>query len=209
MRAADAGRNEVGGPDMKTSRILRLALPALAAVALAGCVTAPGYGYRAGQGDYYYGQPSVEYRYRGGYGPYHHGYGYPYGYGRSGWSFGIHYGHPYYRYGYGYGGRYAYPWYGWPWYGYPYHHRPPVVVRPRPDGDGNREAPPWRDLDRLRELERNRRGVMHIEREPLRADAGRSAPPPQPTMRSPARSRMGENIGRARHTQGIGQEQED
>jgi hypothetical protein len=208
MPGADAGRIEVGGPDMKTIRFLRLALPALAAAAVAGCVTAPGYGYRGGQGDYYYGQPSVEYRYRGGYGPYHHGYGYPYGYGRSGWSFGIHYGHPYYRYGYGYGGRYGYPWYGWPWYGYPYHHRPPVVVRPRPDGDGNREAPPWRDLDRLRELERNRRGVPGIEREPLRPDVARTAMPTRPPVRNETRSRMANDIERARGGRPI-REQED
>ena len=43
-------------------------LPAVVAATLAGCAT--GYSYRSGNGDYYYGQPSVEYRYYGGYGPY-------------------------------------------------------------------------------------------------------------------------------------------
>lgn len=188
---------------MKSTRILRLALLALAAAAVAGCVTTPGYGYRTGQGDYYYGQPSVEYRYRGGYGPYHGGYGYPYGYGRSGWSFGISYGHPYYRYGYG--GRYAYPWYGWPYYGHPYY-RPPVVVRPRPDG--NSEVPPWRDLDRLRELERNRRGARIIDNAPMRPDVAGNAPP-RPTVRTEARSRIGEDIRRSREAPRVGREQED
>lgn len=191
---------------MKTIRILRLALLALAAAAVAGCVTTPGYGYRGGQGDYYYGQPSVDYRYRGGYGPYHHGYGYPYGYGRSGWSFGVYYGHPYYRYGYG--ARYGFPWYGWPYYGHPYY-RPPVVVRPDPDPDGNpSDVPPWRDLDRLRELDRNRRGVMDIEREPMRPDVARTAYP-RPPVRTEARSRMGIQIERTRKAPPTIQEQED
>jgi hypothetical protein len=203
MRKAHAAAIAVGDTDMKSTRILRLALLALATAAVAGCVTSPGYGYRAGQGDYYYGQPSVEYRYRGGYGPYHGGYGYPYGYGRSGWSFGISYGHPYYRYGYG--GRYAFPWYGWPYYGYPYY-RPPVVVRPRPDG--NSDVPPWRDLDRLRELERNRRGVPGIEREPLRPDVARTAMPNRPPVRNETRSRMANDVERARGGRPI-REQED
>jgi predicted small secreted protein len=195
-----------GIPNMKAIRILRLALLALAAAALAGCVTAPGYGYRGGQGDYYYGQPSVDYRYRGGYGPYDHSYGYPYGYGRSGWSFGMYYGHPYYRYGHPwYGARYGHPWYGWPYYGYPYY-RPPVVVRPRPDGTA--EVPPWRDLDRLRELERNRRGVPGIEREPLRPDVARTTLPTQPPLRSETRSRMSNDVERASRARVI-REQED
>jgi hypothetical protein len=192
-----------GIPDMKAIRILRLALLALAAAAVAGCVTSPGYGYRGGQGDYYYGQPSADYGYRGGYGPYHGGYGYPYGYGHSGLTIGVYYGHPYYRYGYG--ARYGYPWYGWPYYGYPYY-RPPVVVRPRPGG--NSDVPPWRDLDRLRELERNRR-VMDIEGEPMRPEVARAAPPPRPPVRTESRSRIGGNIERARTAPRVGREQED
>ena len=135
---------------------LKLALPAAVVLLLAGCITDP-YRYRGGYGgDYYYGQPSVEYRHYGGYGGYYGGYGgygHPY-YGRSGWSFGLRYGYPYGGYGrYGYG--------GWPYYyggGWPY--RPPIIVRPRPDPDpdGGHEPdgdpqgpPPWRDLDRLRD----------------------------------------------------------
>ena len=121
-----------------------LLLPALAAgmaAMLGGCVS--GYQYRDGAGDYYYGQPSVQYR-DYGYGRYGSaGYGYPGGYG----GYGGYYGYPY-GYG-GYGG-----------YGYPYW-RPPVhTVRPgphdgghtggdrRPDHKGDR--PPWRNLGDLR-----------------------------------------------------------
>ena len=82
-------------------------LPAVVAATLAGCAT--GYSYRSGNGDYYYGQPSVEYRYYGGYGPY--GYGSYYGNG--------YYGNSYYgSIGYGYS-PYGYGW-GRPYYGYPY-----------------------------------------------------------------------------------------
>ena len=67
----------------------KLLLPIAATALLAGCVTTAPYGYRGGgQGDYYYGSPSVEYRYHG------YGYGDPYGYGGYG----------------GYGGLYG--WYG-------------------------------------------------------------------------------------------------
>lgn len=105
--------------------IRHLALATLAALALGGCAT--DYAYRGGAGgDYYYGQPSVQY-YDYGYGaPYGSLYGYP-----GGWSIGL-------GYGWGYGG-YGYPGYGYPYYGgyypyYPYwpyywhrrhHHRPP------------------------------------------------------------------------------------
>lgn len=140
---------------------LKLAVPAAVVLLLAGCITDP-YAYRGGYGgDYYYGQPSVEYRHHGYYGGY---YGHPY-YGRSGWSFGMQYGYPY---GYGGYGRYGYGRYGyggWPYYrggGWP--HRPPVIVRPHPDPDpdGGHGAggdpqgpPPWRDLDRLRDRDVN------------------------------------------------------
>ncbi|TQD40893.1 hypothetical protein, partial [Marilutibacter aestuarii] len=128
--------------------IRKLLLPALTVALLGGCVS--GYGYRpAGSGGYYYGQPSVEYRYYGGY-------GYPYG--------GSRYG--YYNYNR--------PGWGYPYYGYPgYYPRPPIVVRPphrpdhphkpdhpgrpdRPDhpdvGDGG-NRPPWRDLDNINRRE--------------------------------------------------------
>ena len=42
----------------------------LAATVLAGCVTDYNYRGHGGSGDYYYGRPSVEYRYYGGYGGY-------------------------------------------------------------------------------------------------------------------------------------------
>jgi hypothetical protein len=91
---------------------------ALAAALLGGCVS--GYQYRDGAGDYYYGQPQVEYRDYGygGYGGYggdggYGGYGgydnRPYGYG-SGWGGQIGYGSGGYGYPYGYGG-YGYPYY--------------------------------------------------------------------------------------------------
>jgi hypothetical protein len=97
--------------------IRKLLLPALAAVLLGGCVT--GYDYRGGNGDYYYGQPSVDY-----YDGYYGGYGYP------GWSGMMGFGYGYGGYGYG-GYGYGYPYYG---YGYPYY-PPVIIVRPdRPSG---------------------------------------------------------------------------
>jgi len=93
--------------------IRKLLLPALAATLLGGCVT--GYDYRGGSGDYYYGQPSVDYDYYGGY----------YGYGYPGWHGSLGFG---YGYG-GYGGYYG----GYPYYGYGYPYYPPVIiVRPDP-----------------------------------------------------------------------------
>lgn len=117
----------------------KLFVPVLAAAALAGCVTTPGY-YSGGNGGYYSAQPSVRY-----YGGANYGYG-DYGYGG--------YGSPYSYYG-GYSQ-------------YPYYYRRPIVIRPphghRPGdghnhggghgnghGNGNghggpdRPRPPWRD----------------------------------------------------------------
>lgn len=121
-------------------------LAVLAAAALAGCAT--GYSYRGGGGDYYYGQPRIEYRYHDdpfgyygsyGFGSYAPGYYYD-RYGRL--VYGISYG--YYGYPYGYGSQW--------WY------------RPRPHGNGHaggnhdgdhddghdadREdrRPPWRNI---------------------------------------------------------------
>ena len=133
--------------------IRKLLIPLAGAALMAGCVTTAPYGYR-GDGDYYYGAPSVEYRYRSGYGdPYFYG---PYRPGLSvygSYGYGT-YGYPYYRDPY-----YGYPYYGYP-YGYPYHrdpyrghHRPPtpptppppgtpVPQRPRNGGDGG----PWRHI---------------------------------------------------------------
>lgn len=118
----------------------KLLLPAVAATLVAGCVTTD-YDYRGGRGDYYYGQPSTEYRYPGGYYPYGP---YPYGsYGR--YPYGA-YGYPYY--GYPYGGYYRYPYYYRP--GYPTYPRPPHQGRP-----GTDRPAPWRNYD---EIIRRRQG---------------------------------------------------
>lgn len=98
----------------------KLLVPTLAAAAmLAGCAT--GYQYRGGNGDYYYGQPTVEYH-DYGYGGF---YGYPggwggslgFGYGYGGWG----YGYPYWGYGYPYWG-YGYRGYYHPHGGHHHHH---------------------------------------------------------------------------------------
>ena len=99
--------------------IRKLLVPLAAALLLGGCVT--GYGYRAGAGDYYYGQPRTEYRY------YDDSFGYygSYGFGR--------YAPAYYYDRYGrlvYGGSYGY-------YGYPYGYGSQWWYRPRPHGNGH------------------------------------------------------------------------
>jgi hypothetical protein len=108
--------------------IRKLLIPALAATLLAGCITDYGYRGYGGSGDYYYGRPSVEYRYYGGYGG---GYGGYYG----GWGGYYPYAYPY-RYGYGYPYRYAYPYrHGYGPYGYP-GYRAPYYNYPRYRGHG-------------------------------------------------------------------------
>ena len=196
-----------------TWSVLKLALPAAAALLLAGCITDP-YQYRGGHGgDYYYGRPSVEYRHHGYYG----GYGYP-AYGRSGWSFGVQYGGGYpYGYGrYGYGG-YPYGYGGYGYGGWPYYYRgwpsyPPVIVhpRPRPDtepGDDGHQGPaPWRDLDRLRNDGRND-PIRPIPSMP-RTDA--TQPPratrPSPRIERTPRASAGSRVER---TQRLMQEQDE
>ncbi|MFL6591986.1 MAG: hypothetical protein ACJ8GK_04665 [Luteimonas sp.] len=82
-----------------------LLVPTLVAAAmLAGCAT--GYQYRGGNGDYYYGQPTVEYH-DYGYGGF---YGYPGGWGGS---LGFGYGYGGWGYGYPYWGGYGYPYWGY------------------------------------------------------------------------------------------------
>jgi hypothetical protein len=115
----------------------KLLLPLAAVGVLGGCMTTGDYTYRGGSGgDYYYGQPQVEYRYHGS----------PYGYYPYGGAFYRHGLYGYYGYPY-----YAHPYYRHPYYGHPYY-RPPVVVQPRPDGGGTVDRdrddrpPPWRDL---------------------------------------------------------------
>jgi len=112
MHPADAHAVKDRGVEM----IRKLLLPALAAALLGACATP--YDYRGGHGDYYYGQPSVDYydSYYGGYGCY----GGMWGYG----GYGYGYGYPYYGYGY--------PYYG---YGYPYY-PPVIIVRPDPPTPG-------------------------------------------------------------------------
>jgi len=99
--------------------IRKLLVPAFAALLLAGCITDYGYRGYGGAGDYYYGRPSVEYRYYGGYGGYYGGWGgyYPYAtpYGYGGYGYPYRYAYPY-RYGYG---PYGYPGYRAPYYNYP------------------------------------------------------------------------------------------
>jgi len=172
--------------------IRKLVLPVLAIAMLGGCVS--DYAYRAGdRGDYYYGQPSTEYRYDGpygGYAPYGGGYapygGYsPYGYG------GYGYGYPrgYYGTPYGYGGYYNHRHY-YP----PYYTRPPVVD-PRPDGttvqpprnDNRRQG--WRNFDELRRRPANATGVAVQSRGIIP-----SAPMAEPRERG---SRMEQVIRRA------------
>jgi hypothetical protein len=133
----------------------KLLVPLAATALLAGCVTSAPYGYRGnGQGDYYYGSPSVEYRYHDMYPGYGSPYYGPYRPGLSVWgSFGYggygYYGRPYYGNPY-YGGYYGYPYYG----GYPR-----TTHRPRPDNNNGGSRPdggPWRNID---EIARRRRVV--------------------------------------------------
>ena len=155
--------------------IRKLLLPAALVGLLGGCASA-GYGYRDG---YYYGSPSVEYRY--------HDYGYPYGYyPYRGYFHGYH-GYPYY-------GRYYYP----PYY---YHHRrprPPVTGTPQPPGndDDDDRRPPWRDLNRrARIVDDDRGGLRAVPTNPQ--PVVRQDPRPQPRSRSGEGSSVGEALRRA------------
>lgn len=164
--------------------IRKLLLPALLVGLLGGCVSA-GYSYRDG---YYYGQPSVEYRY------YDYGYGYPYSYGY--YPYAGRYG--YYNY-YGYPYRYGY--YGYPYYPH-YRHRhpkpptndPPGSRPPHTDG-GDDNPPPWRDLNR-----RRRDDVAGRE---LRNQDTLQPRPPREAPRREVRgddSRMGQAMKRTQET---------
>ena len=113
-----------------------------AATLLAGCVST--YGYRGGEGDYYYADPQVDYY---GYGPYGSvGYGGDW-YGSVTFRYGHPYydGHPYYRYGRpGYG--YPYGGYGGYYHGYrpgyPHPPRHPPYQRPPQQRPPGHEPPP-------------------------------------------------------------------
>ena len=118
--------------------IRKLLLPALLTGLLAGCVT--GYNYRQENGgDYYYGEPGVDYRYYDyGYG----GYGYGYGYGNYGWPY---YGYPYYSwYGPGWGYGFHDP---WPYYYYSGHQPRP---EPRSLNEPGGGKPSWQDIQNRR-----------------------------------------------------------
>lgn len=137
--------------------IRKLILPAVAIALLGGCVT--GYSYRQGSGDYYYGAPTVEYRYYPTY-PYgYYGYYGPYRYADP-------YSYWYRGYPYGYRG------YGYP-YGYPYSHyyyrRPLRQTDTTPDGDTS----PWRRLDEVRRRQEPRPQVDPVDRPPGDEDSSR------------------------------------
>jgi hypothetical protein len=177
----------------------KLLLPVLAIAALAGCAT--DYRYRDGNGDYYYGQPRVEYRYLGA-GGYYGDFGLGYGYGGYGSGLGYYYD-PFGRLVYGYPGRYRY---GNDW------------RRPRSghgdghgdhdhdhdhDGDHRDRPPPWRDLNGLRQREGNENDFRNRDdrERPMRRQGAEapfrpqrttpSAPPIRQRSESPSPSRMG------------------
>jgi hypothetical protein len=150
----NAARGCCGCSHRGTTMIRKFLIPALAIAMLGGCVTS-GYEYRGGNGDYYYGQPQVEYRdYGSPYGRF--GYGYPGGWsGSFGWGYG--YGDPY-----GFYGGYYDPWRYYTPYRRPHHrdhhgdhdhnhdHDDDQAGTPptQPDGNGHR-PPPWRDFVRV------------------------------------------------------------
>lgn len=192
----------------------KLLLPILATVALAGCAT--GYDYRRGNGDYYYGQPRVEYRYQR-IGGYYGGFGLGYGYGGLGYGGNVYYD----RFGrlvYGYPGGYL----GSPYYGGNgwYRPRPHRGHGDHDDHDGNDNhhdrPPPWRDLGGMQPRDQGEDGYRGRDdrQQPLlrpRSMTSSDAPvraqrtePRAPAMRerSEASSRMGGFIGGAVRTQG-------
>ncbi|MGY0557474.1 hypothetical protein [Lysobacter sp. A421] len=156
----------------------KLILPLSAMALLGGCMTG-GYGYQQARGDYYYGQPTTDYRYYNQYDGYS-SHRYPGYYG------GAHYGNGYYGNGY----NRSYP------YGY---YRPPVIVvrpghnnnngnngnhTPRPDTD--RDRAPWRDYERLQ-----RERIQRSERptgSPAAVQRSVIAAPVRPTAARPASS---------------------
>ena len=170
----------------------KLLLPILATAALAGCAT--GYQYRGGQGDYYYGQPQVEYRHSGPtgfYGDVGLGYGSGFGFGGLGYGYG------------GFGASYFYDRHGRLVYGYPsryygsshYGHgggHPPRPPRGQGDGDDHQGSddhnrqdrpPPWRDLGQLQPRDSQEEGYRGREnrQRPMRR------PQPQASSNSPMR----------------------
>lgn len=147
--------------------IRRLLVPLAATALLAGCVTSAPYGYRGdGQGDYYYGAPTVEYRYHDMYPGYGDPYYGPYRPGLSVWGGYGYYGRPYY------GPYYGNPYYRYPYYGNPYYGYPRTTPRPRPSTTNPPDGGPWRNLD---EVVRRRR----------QADGGGGTTIPTPSVPQP------------------------
>lgn len=185
-------------------------LSALAAATLAGCAT--DYSYRnGGGGDYYYGQPRIEYRY---YGP--QGFYGSYGYGSYGYGGYAGYYHD----------RYGRLVYGNPYYGYPYRYGGQWWYRPRPphghdgdhhdddhDDDRDDRRPPWRNIggvlppgERVAPDRDDPRPRMRRQQAPSAMPMPspqrerRSIAPPPPRMRSDdgGGSRMGRVIRNAK-----------
>jgi len=169
--------------------IRRLLVPLAGAALLAGCVTTAPYGYRGkGHGDYFYGPPSVDYRYHEAYPGYGYPYYGPYRPGLSVWGGYGYYGRPYYG-----------PYYGSPYYGYPYYGYPRTTHRPRPDGhrDNRADGGPWRNLD---DVVRRRRevdgGGGNLPVPVMPQPQFTPAPRPMPRMGDDDGSAMGQIIRR-------------
>jgi hypothetical protein len=160
----------------------KLLLPVFAIVLLGGCMTG-GYSYRHDRGDYYYGQPGVDYRYYDQYG---------------GGYYDPRYRYPGYYPGY-YGSRYG----GYGYGGFPYgYYRPPVIVvrpghghgdnhnhrPPRPDGDRSNDRAPWRDYERLQRERIQRSTPPPAGNSTLRAPVPAQVRPAAPTSRPSAPS---------------------
>lgn len=158
MPSADAVKVTLAHASGGRTMLRKLFVPMLATAMLAGCAT--DYNYRGGSGDYYYGQPRVEYRYQGSggyYGGYYGGaYGSPYrgfglGYGLGGYGYGATYFYdPFGRLVYGYPSRYRYGHDGYRSRPHHDHDRGPRDDVGDRDGD-NREdrRPPWRNFGGL------------------------------------------------------------
>jgi hypothetical protein len=191
----------------------KILLSALATATLAGCAT--GYSYRnAGGGDYYYGQPSVEYRYYGSPGFYgSFGYGGYAGYSHDRYRWRV-YGNPYPGYGYPYGYPYGYG------YGYvsPWWHRPHTLHGgsdahhgPGANDAGDAQLPPWRNIggvlpqrarvvpghDGTRSSPRRQQTPSHLPM-PAPQQQQRSLAPSPRMLGNDGGPRMGRGTGKAR-----------
>ena len=187
----------------------KLLLPILATAALAGCAT--GYNYRGGNGDYYYGQPSVDYRYQGmgGYGSFGLGYGFDADFYYD--SFGRRiYGYP--------GGLFGSPYYGGNGWYRPRPHRGHGDHDDDDDGHGSNHGnrdhedrpPPWRNLGGLQQRDDNGDRDREDRQRPMRPMRSSDVPirpqraePSAPVIRqrSEPSSRMGSFIDGARRAQ--------